>query len=79
MDWAVGRTSLSAAALVCESPTHGEGMQPRALVGTVKKLNRADVTLLGRSVGGSPPSQGEWIEDHPDHGCLSVEVQKVGS
>jgi hypothetical protein len=44
-----------------------------------KKHNRADVTVLGRPEEGSPASQGDWIEDHPDHGCLSVEVQKVGS
>lgn len=35
MDWAVGQTSLPAAALLCERPTHGEGAPPRVVVGTI--------------------------------------------
>jgi len=43
-----------------------------------KTINDTDVTVLGWPKEGSPTSQGEWIKDHSDHGCLYFEVQKVG-
>ena len=42
-----------------------------------KSINGADVTVLGWPKEGSPAAQGEWIDDHSDHGCLYFEVQKV--
>jgi hypothetical protein len=35
MDWAVGQTSLPAATRLCESPTHGDGVLPCVVVGTI--------------------------------------------